>query len=555
MTIFDLVARERERVVRLVRVDTGVKALVVAGAVFVAGAVVLGGARWIALPKAVPFLIWVIALGLVAFVARRGRRIGAEVASTAAVSEAVERENKLRDGSVRGVMELAHDGGAFVRLAAQRLGAQLEHAGLVIAPALEQRLVKRTARGAAVLLPVILVAVLSASRAGDGWSALAHPVDAWRGTLLPKLDIGGAPHRALRGSNVSVTVAAHGRSAVSLRRRTTGNAWVETALHVEGGQARAEFGPLDADLTLVASDGRALSDTVVVRVVDRPFLGDVGIVAVYPSYLRRANQSLPRQSPLALPPRPHTAPEGHASEPLAAVTLSQGEDSTRLTPADRRFSGRLVPVVSGSWSWSARGLSTAIADVPAPLSVQVVPDSAPAAEILSPGSDSLVAATDRIELQLLASDDHSLGLVSLKVWTVRRDGRPDAPRITKLTGGGTADWAGEFVMELSQLGLDAGDAVHVQMIARDESPWSQEGVSRELTLRIPGRRRPALAGARDGRLRGGTGCRGCQSHAKPAATYQRCRQRAHHQARRDAAKGCRADDEVRERAADQVACR
>ena len=284
MTIFDLVGRERRRIARLVRVDTGVTALAVAGAVFVAGALALGGARWIALPRLVPFLIWAAAIGLVAMVARRGIRVGAKVASTAAVSEAVEREHKMRDGSVQGVMELAHDGGAFVRLAAHRLGAQLEHAGLSLAPALEKRLLTGTARGAAVLLPVLLVALLTASRTGDGWSALAHPVDAWRGTLLPKLDIGGAPRRTLRGSNVSVTVAARGRSAVSLRRRTTGNAWVETALHVEGGQARAEFGPLDADLTLVASDGRALSDTVVVRVVDRPFLGDVGIVAVYPTY-------------------------------------------------------------------------------------------------------------------------------------------------------------------------------------------------------------------------------------------------------------------------------
>jgi hypothetical protein len=485
MTIFELVARERARVAQLVRAEAWTRAAVVLVAALTIGALVLGGSRWIALPRILPFLIWAVAIAGAAYLVRRGMQALGHVAASGAIADAVEREQKMRRGAVRGIVELAEDKSAFVARAAQRLGETLGARGHTLAPALQLKLRRGALVAVSVFAPVVLIAVFVGAKRPDDFRALAHPVDAWRGALLPRLQISDAPTRALRGSTLKLTVRAAGRSIVSLRRRTTGNAWVETALVVTDGTVSTELGPLDADLTLVASDGRAVSDTVVVRIVDRPFLGDVAVRATYPAYLHRASEALPGDLQIRVPKGTELAIEGHASEALASVWLVQGRDSLKLVPAEKRFSGHFTPSASGSWAWSAHGASAAIADVPPPLTVEVVPDSAPVAEILQPASDSLVLPTAKIEMQLLASDDHGLQSVILKTWRVARDGKAQPPTSANLAGGGIPDWAGVVAIDLGKWTLEPGDAVHVQLVARDESPAGQEGLSRELILRVP----------------------------------------------------------------------
>jgi hypothetical protein len=488
VSIFDLIARERSRVAGLLRAGTWTRALVVLVAALTIGALVLGGSQWIELPRVLPFVVWIAAIGGAAYLVRRGGEAVRRVAASEAIADEVEREQKMRRGAVRGIVELSGDTSAFVARAAQRLGDTLGgsvKSGAALAPELQRRLRRAAMVAGGALVPVVLIASFVAARRPDGFRALAHPVDAWRGALLPRLQILDAPTRALRGSTLSLTVRATGRSTVSLRRRTTGNAWVETALTVTNGTVTTELGPLDADLTLIASDGRAVSDSVVVRVVDRPFVGDVAVRATYPAYLHRAAEALPGDAPIRVPKGTELAIEGHASEALASVWLVQERDSIRLAPQERRFSGHFTPAASGSWTWSARGASAAIADVPPPLSIEVVPDSAPNAEILQPASDSLVLPTAKIEMQLVASDDHGLQSVTLKTWRVTRDGKPQPPNVQKLAGGGIPDWAGIVSLDLGAWPLDPGDAVHVQLVARDESPAGQEGMSRELILRVP----------------------------------------------------------------------
>ena len=104
---------------------------------------------------------------------------------------------------------------------------------------------------------------------------------------------------------------------------------------------------------------------------------------------------------------------------------------------------------------------------------------------VAPEKDAMLAEMGWREEQLVASDDHALASVALKVWRVTRDGRSTSPNSQRVAGGGSPDWSGTLVMDLTPFGLEAGDAVHVQLVARDESPSGQEGVSRELVLRIP----------------------------------------------------------------------
>lgn len=485
MTVFELVAREQRRVGRLVRADTVMRVVIIVLGVLTGGALALAGARWIALPRIVPFAVWGMAAALAAVVVRNGARRVRRVAAPESIADAVELEQRMRHGSVRGIVELAGDRGAFVTRAALRLGTHLAASGVAVAPALERRLRRGVLTGVGVLAPVGFLAAFSGAERPDGWRALLHPVAAWQGSLLTRVAIDGAPGRALRGSMLGLTLKAPGRRSVSLRRRTTGSAWIDMELPVADGRARTMLGPLDADLTLVASDGRGASDTAVVRVVDRPFVGDVAMRATYPAYLHRNGESLPVDALIRVPRGTTIDIEGHASEPLAAVALVQGAESVRLAPNERRFSGRFTPTTSGSWSWTARGVSAAIADVPPPLTVEVLTDSAPQAQILQPASDSLVLPESRVEFQMAASDDHGLQSVTLRAWRVSRDGRVAPVTAQKLAGGGMADWAGLATLDMGNFELGPGDAVHVQLVARDETPWGQEGASRELVLRVP----------------------------------------------------------------------
>ena len=149
-----------------------------------------------------------------------------------------------------------------------------------------------------------------------------------------------------------------------------------------------------------------------------------------------------------------------------------------------RSSGHLVPTESASWEWGARGQTTQIADVPSTLSIDVVPDSAPVAEILTPGADTLVEPKDKVSVELLASDDHALESVALRVWRVAAGGRPEQPASQALGGAGEAEWTGAFTLDLARFNLQPGDAVHLQLVARDASPRRMEGVSREVALKV-----------------------------------------------------------------------
>ena len=205
MTIFELVARERARVARLVRADAWTRAIVALAAALTLGALLLGGSRWIELPRVVPFIVWVVAISAAAFLIRRGARALRRVAASEAIADEVEHEQRLRRGAVRGIIELSDDTSAFVARAAQRLGDHLASRGSSLAPELQRRLRRGALAGAAVLVPVLLIATFVAARQPDGFRALAHPVDAWRGALLPRLEIADAPSRAAR-----IDARAHG---------------------------------------------------------------------------------------------------------------------------------------------------------------------------------------------------------------------------------------------------------------------------------------------------------------------------------------------------------
>ncbi len=114
--------------------------------------------------------------------------------------------------------------------------------------------------------------------------------------------------------------------------------------------------------------------------------------AVYPAYLGRAAEVLAPDDLLRVP-------EGTSVEVMARaagldrLALAGERDTVALALDAGRARGRIVARASGTWRWMS---ATAGADLPAALSLDVVPDSAPRVEIVSPTRDTLVSAGDAV---------------------------------------------------------------------------------------------------------------------------------------------------------------
>ncbi|MFL5607966.1 MAG: hypothetical protein ACJ8AD_16055, partial [Gemmatimonadaceae bacterium] len=269
--------------------------------------------------------------------------------------------------------------------------------------------------------------------------------------------------------------------------RQTGEPWRFDTLAVDPGtdEARWTLPALRGDLRLVATDGRATSDSVVVRAADRPFLGAVTIHVTYPPYLARPAEALPIGEPLRLPRGTTLTIAGRASVPLDLVMLSgMGTESYSLTPSGHTFSGRFVVSRSMRLAWRASGPLGAVPDVPPPLEIELLGDAPPQVSIVAPTADTVLAIDDRVSLGLSASDDHGLANVSLRITHVTAGGEAP-PTLQSVAGNAGTSWLGSAALNVAALGLQPGDVLRVRAEAVDASPWAQRGTSRDLIIKRP----------------------------------------------------------------------
>ena len=486
MTVLELVDRERKRLRRM-HIIAGLALAVGATCLVLAlGASFLGSARWMALPRPVPFLVWLVVLaadvGIVVWTARRLERR----TTRGNIAAAIEREQSMRAGALRGVLEVS-ESGALGRRAADLVGKRLQPAGARLAPR-EHRIVRRGAAQAAGAATVAMAALAFAvPNYNDGVLAILRPVRAWEGTLLPRINFTDLPPAVLRGETAVLHIAATKRSTITLSQRAPGEGWATQVIPVDRrtGIASVEVGPLRGDLTVVATDGRSVSDTALVRVTDRPFVGAVSIRAIYPSYLGRPAEGLAVGEPARVPQGTILDVAGRASTALRAVRLGNGGDTLTLHVNDRSFEGRFEARKTGRYAWLATSPSGPIADVPPALELEVVPDSAPHVELVSPAIDTIVAGDDKVTLRATATDDHGLARVELVTWRQPNAGPAQQPSSQRLADASATVWDGSPVLDLAPFGLRPGDALHVRVVATDNSPWGQRGESRELLLKIP----------------------------------------------------------------------
>jgi hypothetical protein len=488
VTVSEFVERERTRL-RRVHLVTAVALIVAATSVVVAvGVLLLGGSRWLALPRATPFAVWLVLAIVNAAVARWAWRRLVRGSARDRVAAEIEREQSLRAGALRGVIETA-DSGALGRHAATGMADRLRAVGPRLAPGLQGAARRRATK---TLIAALVAGILLGGVApvyGDGLMAILRPVRAWRGTLLPPIEFADLPTAVVRGESLRLRLRAPRRSAIVLHGRATGEGWRAISLPVDAktGEALANLGTVRGDLTLVATDGRSATDTATINVVDRPFVGAVSMRAVYPAYLQREAEGLPAGEPARVPQGTSIIVTGRASTVLSDVRLVGAAGDIPMRTTGRTFDGRFEVRTSGTWTWRARGSAGPIADVPLPVELQVVPDSAPRVQLVAPTGDTAVAAGDRVVLRVSASDDHELASVALHAKRHAAVGgqRSGPPGVQRVPAPRAPIWDGSVIVDLASWGLQPGDALTLRVVATDNSPWAQTGSSRELVLKVP----------------------------------------------------------------------
>ncbi len=457
----------------------------------VASAWLMADGRWMTLPRAVPIAMWAAALAVAAGLVWALRTRNADVLSLTSLAAAIEREQALRSGSLRGALEVASTGVLGAR-ASQDVARRL--APGVLAPQVGQRL------GRAVTVAGVMAAITvgalswSARQAPDGFAATVHPVRAWRGTLLPALGFEKLPTLVPRGMSVSLRVRAEGRNSVTISRRAEGEAWRDTTLRVRAdGLATLALGAVSAPITIRVNDGRASELNGVITVADRGWIGDVALFADYPAYLGRTDESMEPVPPLRVPRGTNVRVTAMLRGGARDAMLTDGRDTVRF-PAS--VNGAAVSAIlpldhDGSWSWIASATPQADAatlppELPDALAFTVVPDKRPDVAIVSPVSDTAIGPTGIVPVYIDASDDHGVSNVSLQVWresagatgAVTRERIDVASPASPLFEGGVS-------IALDGRKLEPGDRLHVTAIATDDSPWRQTTVSAEVLLRVP----------------------------------------------------------------------
>ena len=482
MSVLELVHRESRRLQRAAWLARVLLPLAATIGLLTAAATYLAEGRWLSAPPFLPLFAWGIAVGGAwGLGILLGRRLHAR-STPVAVAAAIETEQGLRRGAITGLLEVAGSG-VFADHASAVMGAALKDAAQQPAPRLRRRIRRAAVLAVIAMAQVLVLANTSWARRADGWQALLHPVRAWRGALAEPLRIAERPSRVLRGARVPLGIEAPGRTAVQLRWRATGGAWESAMVAVDrAGRASAVIPQADADLVVLVSDGRAGRDSVQISVVDRPFVGDVIVTANFPAYLARAAERIPAYAPLRIPAGTRLVLAGSASEPLATVALDGPGRRIALQPDGARFSGTFTPAVSGAYAWAVAGQAQPIEDIPAPLDIEIVPDSLPRVEILAPVGEQFVAPSSRVTLELLAQDDHALTGVWLRM---RRVGSDAAPRETRLSDAREPTWAGTATTDIGSFALKPGDALEVTLVARDAAPGERTAVSAPLVLRVP----------------------------------------------------------------------
>jgi hypothetical protein len=345
----------------------------------------------------------------------------------------------------------------------------------------------RLRRRSVVVAAGLLTGLAALASAGPG-----HPrvVPLWSpglalDNLLAPVRLTASESVVERGGGVSLHLEALGQRSATLWRRAPGEPWSATTMLLDTlGRADLAVRPVESDLYFRLSAGRRSSDTVAVRVRVPAFLGALSLRARYPGDLGLEDEPLAVSGDtLLLPAGTVLESDGEASIPLAAAAWEAGNRMVPLVTEGRRFSGRFVPAVSGSYTLRLQTVDGApLAGDAVRLPLVLVPDQPPTIDIPVPGADTVAPLDLRVPLVLDAADDHGLTLVEL----VSSSGQGGvATQALPLPAGGSDRALLQVILDLSALGLQPGDTARYFARATDNSPGRQGSRSREFIIVVP----------------------------------------------------------------------
>jgi hypothetical protein len=448
-----------------------------------------------------PLLIDALIIGAAAAVAWLGTRHWLNALDEHAVAADAERTAGMREGTVRGVLELSRrvPAGTSAGLA-RRAEADVARGFNGMAPdavarslRLRTRKRQRTAATtlAALTLSALVLGFATPDRSRAAWGPLVSPVRNLTPPPMPRLEVSPGDAAVPRGSDVAVTIRAAGRAAVTLHWRMQGDVPRQQHARVISDAAEVTIAAVDAPVQywVVSPDGAA-TRRYTLTPADPLLLADLALDVVYPSYTARATEHFQGEiPPLEIPEGTQVIVRGRATRALEhiALTAPAPAGSVVLAVAGNGFEGVLQPRTSGIYEWDIRASSGGdVAVRPAPLEVRVVPDAAPQVDVTYPATDTVLDATLRQAVVADARDDHGIVAAALVSWRVDRTGRSDVQLEEPVAVNGDDRVLLRTLLDAAARSLVPGDTLKFFLRVTDASPRRQTGVSRTISLRLPG---------------------------------------------------------------------
>lgn len=416
------------------------------------------------------------------------------------ISSTVEESAGIRQGLVRGALELTRDTPAGVSRALAEsavLGTAREleaHSDAELGGAIASRLRRRSRVGWAVSAGLIMLlgglTVAVPGRTGRLLAGLGSPFATMVDPVLPPLVVIPGSVEVQRGTDVQVEVGAGGREVVELNYQAAGDVARSERLLVDGARATHTFRTVSTAIEYHITDA-AGNRTPTYRIVpiDPLFVSDRRLTVSYPAHTGLPDDEFRGDPPpLRLPAGSTLRFEGEASRALSSVALvdSTGAGVLAFDIDERRFSARWSPRVSRVVAWDFRDRSGGAAEIrPEPLRITVIPDGAPIVRIPMPGRDTVMPLNLRQPLLIEAGDDYGLSRVELVAYRVTSFGERREPVAQGFDPGGQRAILARPLLDLRGWGLLPGDTVRYFARATDNSREGQVSISEEYALRMP----------------------------------------------------------------------
>jgi hypothetical protein len=448
-----------------------------------------------------PLLLDILVFAAAAAAIHFGMRRWLRTLDENAVAADAERTAGMREGTVRGVLELSRQvpegtSAGLARRAESEIARSFadvrpEHVAAGLRARSRRRQRNAAAAFAALSLTAVLLGFATPEHSRAAWAPLAAPVRNLTPPALPALSLLPGTIEVQRGADLDVTIGAAGRAAVTLHWRMQGDVPRHEVARVLGDSASVTIPRIDAPVEYwaVAPDGASTARHTITP-TDALLLADLSIDVVYPGYVQRATEHFQGEiPPLEVPEGTQLIVRGRATRPLSAIGLlaADAAASVQLNVTDASFDGVFVPRSSGIYAWHVRDAAGGDAAVrPTPLEIVVVRDAAPHVDITFPATDTLLDASLRQAVVADARDDYGLASASLVSWRVDRTGRAEPEVEQAIAIGGDDRAVIRALLDAAQRSLVPGDTLKFFVRVTDASPRRQSAVSRTIALRLPG---------------------------------------------------------------------